>query len=96
MKYADLVGGLTLAAFAVAIAGAGIGIGWGVATGRVATDVRVTGTIDIGLALWGLLAIGGLLLVAAAVEVYGRGDVQSAQAIVEDARGSRPKDDDGE
>jgi len=93
MKYADLVGGLTLAAFAVAIAGAGVGIGWGVATGRVATDVRVTGTIDVGLALWGLLAIGGLLLIAAAIEVYGRTTVQAAQGVVDDARGSAPDDD---
>jgi len=93
MKYADLVGGLTLAAFAVAIAGAGVGIGWGVATGRVATDVRVTGTIDVGLALWGLLAIGGLLLIAAAIEVYGSDDVQDAQAIVDDVRGSGSEDD---
>jgi ABC-type Na+ efflux pump permease subunit len=93
MKYADLVGGLTLAAFAVAIAGAGVGLGYGVATGRVATDVRVTGTIDVGLALWGLLAIGGLLLTAAAIEVYGSDDVQTAQDIVDDARGSASDDD---
>jgi len=44
-------------------------------------------------ALWGLLAIGGLLLTAAAIEVYGSDDVQTAQDIVDDARGSASDDD---